>query len=1239
MDINLYNISTYTKEIYEFMNLFLKNQKEDTIHILENKQFELGILISKLLNESIITKKPHSVDTLKNIFQKYCESRSEVDFKLQDLIDEGWIRIICNEWFLNVSTTSRITKIDVNDLDNKYKERFMFLKKLCKVNYDERRKIILHNPKMIIKNYSMVFEKTPRYEWFEQKQIIIKEKNKYVLNVRSSIIEPYINEILANYWSFLSYKCIDKNVILLKWLDCRKLFNRGYEFFRFLSIEEQNEFLDLALKQVIKEKDLGDWNKEINIINSKRYLDNPNFLGNPEVKFRIPKNEFEKLYKLDDINDSLFYISRPRNNIDFLFSLILQYSKNYYDVNLKSIVDAIPKKAYLYYFILTNSTNLTYKLIPLLISNKETFLLGCATLLHIDYSKTNIRDEFQIWDRFEKLIIYYLNNMTINDKFYNTINLALIFVNKGRLNLESNNITNFNENMFYRNKYNKFIFTILNKLDIFENGNSLSAELLNDELSNNEVTLDNPYIYIILTLIKDYNKKCPKNQYDQLLEVFYKIYINAISKENTSLYDLQKLNKEIIQNQVWVDIVKKFSENPKKLQGFLEAVSFDLDKKIITVDNEDTYKVYSMKLDIEYKILYHLLMLSNIIILGYDSKILDKTLINKVAQSINNYIIRYQDPENGIDILSVERAHNLNSDYIIEKIMKCVNYLDGTLRDEIILNLSKEIDDLFKIIRIYEFLTRKVDKEIFEKILIGRLDELSIENLCYIPQIQNLIQKLTEFKNDKILNKACEIIKEYEQMLRGGQLDKNLKWINSIKVKINYMKESSTTVLEADSDFYKGLVFFDQKQYERAIDIFINIIVSEPNNLSAKINLLCSYIRLIVEGKKQIYRNKDILESIQIISRQLLEAVESDMVDRVFKKIYYENILYLYYSINDYKSFWKYVDNIEREIKYTKFCGIHIVNMLERQGDKDKAEQFMAELFRIYGTTDEDLNDIKMNSNENNKLEIYKDLTQIESILFSLSSIGKLDLSSKAKIYYYSKDNVSIEQMLLRMLLRACHKLTSYAPNLITKDKNEQQISNKEDTYSLLLKEFFNAEYEQYFNILMQDQSRAGFTGNIDKYGRVGMGELDLRIMNNNKEISIIEALNLDSCDTNNIKLHINKIFGYDINGNVVNFVLIYGTSKNPDKLWKKYELYLKNEFRNDCLKSNINYKFIEAGIVKELDLFKEDNYIKDYETPYKLLYSKHENEENGFKGLLIHIFVDVMKFQNQDTADKSRTK
>jgi len=89
-----------------------------------------------------------------------------------------------------------------------------------------------------------------------------------------------------------------------------------------------------------------------------------------------------------------------------------------------------------------------------------------------------------------------------------------------------------------------------------------------------------------------------------------------------------------------------------------------------------------------------------------------------------------------------------------------------------------------------------------------------------------------------------------------------------------------------------------------------------------------------------------------------------------------------------------------------------------------------------------------------------------------------------------------------------------------------------------------------------KDQTLSG----ISESG-IGLGELDIKIIDETgRSISIIEALNLDSCDSGKIDRHVLKLFNhYDCSGLKENYILVYASAKDFSDLCRKYRAHIEH--------------------------------------------------------------------------------
>ncbi|MGE5340122.1 MAG: COR domain-containing protein [Candidatus Omnitrophota bacterium] len=98
----------------------------------------------------------------------------------------------------------------------------------------------------------------------------------------------------------------------------------------------------------------------------------------------------------------------------------------------------------------------------------------------------------------------------------------------------------------------------------------------------------------------------------------------------------------------------------------------------------------------------------------------------------------------------------------------------------------------------------------------------------------------------------------------------------------------------------------------------------------------------------------------------------------------------------------------------------------------------------------------------------------------------------------------------------------------------------------------------------------------------IRVGELDIKIEDESgRAISIIEALNLDSCEEDKINRHVNKLLhNYDCNGLKENYLLIYASVKDFEKLCKTYREHI-DHMNYGSYSLNANIEFTKTGFNK----------------------------------------------------------
>lgn len=222
--------------------------------------------------------------------------------------------------------------------------------------------------------------------------------------------------------------------------------------------------------------------------------------------------------------------------------------------------------------------------------------------------------------------------------------------------------------------------------------------------------------------------------------------------------------------------------------------------------------------------------------------------------------------------------------------------------------------------------------------------------------------------------------------------------------------------------------------------------------------------------------------------------------------------------------------------------------------------------------------------------ELFEKLCDIE--LSEYREIMPKDLRElyDEKNNFQSIKDILLLPQLLRKIFWCCERIQS---NNLLKNSDEDDInSHLRDLLSATLKEIYE----------IRDQSRQGTSNN-----EINSGEVDILLINNRSPFSVIEALKLNCINKSYISTHIDKIYKYDTLGYDFNFIISYIKSKNFNKFWEDYLIYIKN----------YQYPHKLISFNPHSDLIKNYPELKIAETIL---------ERNGKKTILFHIGIHMME-------------
>ncbi|WP_146255828.1 AlbA family DNA-binding domain-containing protein [Paenibacillus polymyxa] len=157
------------------------------------------------------------------------------------------------------------------------------------------------------------------------------------------------------------------------------------------------------------------------------------------------------------------------------------------------------------------------------------------------------------------------------------------------------------------------------------------------------------------------------------------------------------------------------------------------------------------------------------------------------------------------------------------------------------------------------------------------------------------------------------------------------------------------------------------------------------------------------------------------------------------------------------------------------------------------------------------------------------------------------------EIFFKPTQNTeSLTDLFIRDLYLACIKLQA----------RKLYVSTTEDERNDFITDLLETN-----GYRIKDQTRRGSSAS----GK-SSGEIDIFVEKSGMPFTIIEALNLDSLNTNYLDTHLDKIYSYDTVGNAFNVCLSYVKVKDFSSFWDKYCDYVKkHEYPVMLVSSDIN--------------------------------------------------------------------
>lgn len=265
------------------------------------------------------------------------------------------------------------------------------------------------------------------------------------------------------------------------------------------------------------------------------------------------------------------------------------------------------------------------------------------------------------------------------------------------------------------------------------------------------------------------------------------------------------------------------------------------------------------------------------------------------------------------------------------------------------------------------------------------------------------------------------------------------------------------------------------------------------------------------------------------------------------------------------------------------------------------------------------LEDLKSHTEEKLFPQIQADLKEIKD--FTLPRVwATLKITNpfdQVKVVTNNPEE-SVNSFLLSTVLLACRETLEYSPNITPSIKKPAE----EDRYTDLLKLILNQRLH-FIGWNVETQARGGYTKKIPS-DRGGVGERDLVFRCSQGNILALgEALILTGFNQAAINTHVEKIFGYDTTSSNYHFVINWGFSDEPNRVWEDYKkLVVERKVGSFAV---INYGSIE-------DLYPSVNC-----QGVRSFYTTNHTDVINQHAKVIHIYIDLKNQLKRDIAFLAR--
>lgn len=1179
------------------------------------------------------------ISRLKNEFE--ISTRRNVDLEL--IHSKYWLRYCLNEIVFPEAIRHHI-----NDLDKvaKFRNELEFLAFIRnKVRRTHELKIEKNVLNILFENHSKIYSKL-KIEDFRSKNFKEEDDGSYKLenNYKYHEIADIIGGKLWNLYN--EEGTPTNNNTFFEWL--KRISFIGDDFWNCTEYMTKNvykQFLDIALELIENETDIIGWSKEC----EKLHWENNHYIPLDSSKYIIlpePENKsslYGKYIWLTDLSkfNHKYPFIDSRESIRFLIHILIRDASKNRNENFVKLLDFSKSRPFLLEYIIFSIYNNYPELIPTLLVYEPTISVGMAIIKKVEFRKDTIDEPDWLLfatKLFKKSFDLALSNIRkLENKplllFEILIDLAKDYYYKPY----QNNQFTINQKKEIENRLEYVFEAISRDSNLFEEifNDFISCIYQNTVNSNSETGyLPIPELKILFWLISVIEKKNSSNSTEQLKDTttcIYNIYINEINRSEIIKNGERKVvrwyrDQEGIETLPWE---KFFIHLDSRKLIILCSLYSDIEVNIpeILEDGSKNRNYFDDSLKTTaYKIRLHLyLFIQNYIKLR-------ETAFNNLRltleDTLNNLISWYshdnfKDYKINIFDTHYELSNFGNFTYdLASNIGKLLNVASNKNFIDSIIKNNNDVGFLARILR-------NTVSESDRKQILAKVDEKNIKeylkNIHTTTEIEQLLIDLSEEKNKISLlpeiiefgdnhsnpnNKEWKRFSYTYKLLVAAQTG-NMNDIELIHDKnkdiINSFAPDSKKEYEDTYQFYKALCAFNTNP-EEGYKLYTHILGKNKKNVTAALNRFASKIRWALQV--DINRN-ELLQSALIEWEEFEQSCSMDELISV-KENSILNKLICYYYLTKTVEFDNLWGNINDEIRYsTQLIEIRM-DFLKAQGREKDLETYISSIINFHKDSDNKLP-------EEIKLLIKEDENKKPSLKSNIEVLPNQDLKGLSDAYIQINKKETKE--FINIIKSSKLEIETFCVKYLLLPIFERMLDQKilfrgregENKYTQLAWMLLEEKFSFFDNWVVRTQSFGGKSKtSLRKKSKdaseSNMGQRDLIIEHQKRNITIVEALRLNGLNTSKIEEHIECFDSYDNIGLEFYVVLTYYEKENDfHETWEKYKEVIRNyDFKKTKLKS--------MGKLEELSFGQPRGNIR---------IAKTEHTRNAYPCNMYHIFVD----------------